>query len=200
MNSRELTINDIEDIKSCIFHHNTIYGVPIDHASLLQKLQNMLTVGRVYGCYDNNICVGISTQHFWKIIPIWIFSNVYVKNSKSTLKLTDYYAEVCLSMMAAGIKYAETKEYFEFYYVVRDSISTSRKKNVKKVIETVNPSLFLERYEIENIHFLSNLADIKWDYIREIIGDVGIKTLSSQNNKTLVIRRGRLSRAAREIN
>jgi hypothetical protein len=103
-------------------------------------------------------------------------------------------------MMAAGIKYAETKEYFEFYYVVRDSISTSRKKNVKKIIETVNPSLFLERYEIENIHFLSNLADIKWDYIREIIGDVGIKTLSSQNNKTLVIRRGRLSRAAREIN
>jgi hypothetical protein len=141
----------------------------------------------------------MATQNFWKMIPVWVFSNVYVKNSKSTLKLTDYYAEVVLSLMQEGIKYAETKEYFEFYYVVRDSLKTSRKKTVKKVIENVNPSLFLQRYEFENIHFLSKLSDIKWEYLRGILGDAGVKALSNQNNKILVIRRCRLSRASREI-
>jgi hypothetical protein len=198
MYSKELTITDIDDIKSCIYHHTTIYGVPIDHDKLLKRITNIMSMGKAYGCYDNDECVGIATQFFWKTMPVWNFSNVYVKNSKSTLKLTDYYTEVVLSLMHEGIKYAETKECFEFYYMVRDTLKTSRKKTVKKVIEKVNPELFLQRYEFENIHFLTCVEDIKWDYLRTIIGDIGIKALSGQNNKTLVIRRVRLSRAARE--
>ena len=196
MNSRELTIDDLDDIKSCIFHHNTIYGVPIPHTALLKRLGDLLSKGRVYGCYDNGECVGVAAQFFWKSMPVWEFSNVYLKTSKTTLKLTDYYAEVTLSLMHEGIKYAESQGSYEFYYVLRDNLKTARKKTVKKVIEKVNPELFLERYEFENIHFLTSLEDIKWDYIRLLIGEVGLKALA--NNKTLVIRRCRLSRAARE--
>lgn len=195
MYSKELTIDDLDDIKSCIYHHNTIYGVPIDHESLLLKIQNIFTYGKVYGCYDNDECIGIGTQYFWKAMPVWIFSNVYVKNSAATLRLTDYHIEVVSMLMYEAIKYAETKECFEFYYVLRDRLNTSRKKNDRKVFQTVNPAI-LERYEFENMHFLSTIEDIKWDYIRSIIGQTGVTAI--QNKKLLVVRRGRLSRAARE--
>jgi hypothetical protein len=197
MYARELSILDIEDIKDCIFHHSTMYGQTINHDNLLQKMRDMLVHGKVYGCYDEGKCVGVSTQQFWKAMPFWIWSNVYVKNSQLNLKLTDYYASVISTLLDESIKYAETKEYFEFYYVLRDNLKTLRKKSSRKVFETTIPGV-LEKYEFENIHFLTELKDIKWDYINQLIGDVGIKVLESNKNKVLVIRRGRLSRAARE--
>jgi hypothetical protein len=47
MYSKELTITDIDDIKSCIYHHTTIYGVPIDHAILQERIVDMLVSGKV---------------------------------------------------------------------------------------------------------------------------------------------------------
>jgi len=197
MYSKELTINDLDDIKSCIYHHGTIYGIPINHDSLLEKLKNLLISGKVYGCYDNGECVGIASQYFWKRMPVWDFSNVYLKTNKSTMRMTDYYSNVNTSLMYEGIKYAETKECFEFYYVSRDTNNTVRKNKNKQLMDIANPAL-TQRYEIENMHFLNSLSDIKWDYIKVLIGDVGIQALSAQHKKTLVVRRGRLTRAARE--
>ena len=202
MYARELSILDIEDIKDCIYHHSTIYGHPIDHNALLQRMHDMLEHGKVYGCYDDGKCVGVATQFFWKLIPMWVFSNVYVKNDLSNLRLTTYYIEVISTIMSEAITYAETKDYFEFYYVLRDSLKTSRKKTTRKVFEITIPGV-LEKYEFENIHFLTSLQDIKWDYINKLIGDVGLRVLEANakkvnSNKVLVIRRGRLSRAVRE--
>jgi len=198
MYSKELTRDDLDDIKSCIYHHTTIYGVPIDHEKLLKKIMFIMDEGKVYGCYENGECIGIATQFFWKTMPVWTFSNLYVKNSRTTLRMTDYYAEVILSLMEEGAKYAESKECFEFYYVVRDNLKTARKKSNRQVIDNTNSGLLADKYEFENLHFLKSVDDIKWDYLRVIVGDVGMMALASRNNRMLVVRRARLSRAARE--
>ncbi len=196
MTVRQLTINDISDIKSCIHHHKTIYNIPIDHTELLNRIVNLLNTDRVYGYYKDGECLAIASQKFVSYMPFWILSNLYVKNNNSNLLLTDYYTEIISDLMTAGINYAETQGYYEFYYVFRDSERTTRKKYFRKRLEITHTEI-LERYEFENMHLLKSEQDVKWDYIRQLIGEAGMAALAK--NKTLVIRRCRLKREAREI-
>ena len=180
-------------ISDCVNQHNFIYGVPIDKTMIINRFIYFFedTTKNVIGCFEGENCIGICTQHLWKEIPGWVLSNLFVKTPENNI-LTKKYFKVWAALMDFTTSLAESKSYFDMYYVVRDSNDLYRKSWGKKELENSNTSNFAERYEVHTIHVLRSPDDVKWPYLARLIGDIGVQALSPPHNKILHVRRATL--------
>lgn len=80
-----LNTNETDIINNCISKHATCYGVTIDHSALLKRIENIIENGCVWGIFDKNHCLGICSQIFWKKIPAWVMSNLYLNIDTTNL-------------------------------------------------------------------------------------------------------------------
>jgi len=186
MFARNLSLSDLDYARTCILDHPTCYGIKIDHRVLIERISELIKNNTVVGVFQDDMCLGISSQTFWATIPIWHMSNLYLKRNSQGLYMGDKEFNVIGLLLEASIKNAESKGYFEFYYVIRDSLSFSRKNQGYDAISKSNPNVAI-RYRFENIHILKSEDDIKWQYLENLVGALGRQAL--KNKKTLIIRR-----------
>ena len=193
LTTRLLTSSDLHLISDCVNQHNFIYGVPIDKTVILNRFISTFDDDHknVVGCFEGDSCVGVCTQHLWKQIPGWVLSNLFVKTPDNNI-LTRKYFRVWGALMEFTTKLAESKSYFDMYYVVRDNNDLYRKSWGKKELENSNDSSFTERYEVRTMHVLRSPEDVKWAYLMRMVGDLGIQALSPPHNKILHVRRATL--------
>jgi hypothetical protein len=195
---RKINLSNINDVEECVNSNKMVYGVSINHKEVIDNIKTHIETGNVLGAYIDDDCVAVCTQKFWVKLPVWIMSNFYVKNILNNSYLTKNNAVILCELMEHCIKLAEEKNYYEFYYVIRDNITTDRKRYLRKMLDISTPDI-TKRYEFENIHILKSVNDIKWSYISDIIGNIGFKFLEkNKDKKIIIVRRGRLSRNFRE--
>lgn len=185
---RQLSSNDLAAINTCIQHHDKMYGVPIDQASIFSKFEYHLSENKVFGAYSDGDLIGICTQSGWEMMPVWTLSNLFMINNQSTLLLSDQFIRIIGAMMETAIATAEKENRYEFYYVIRDSKQQSRKSHGLDIIARANNTV-ASRYDYTTIHVLNSESKIEWQYIKNIIGDIGIKSISAPYNKILNLRR-----------
>lgn len=184
---RNLTLSDIDLIKQCIYKHDSMYGIAINHDEYVNRYLNSIKNSYAVGAFLNDECLGIVSQQFWETMPIWTMTNLFLMTSdnsfysKKMIKVTGALMEQC-------IRNAESHERYEFYYLLRDTEKLSRKSQTRDIISKSN-SYISNRYDFINIHMIKSLEDVKWKYISNLLGDIGIRAISFPNNKTLAIRR-----------
>lgn len=193
-----LKISDINDIEKCILSHKTMYGVSIQHDYHIKKYKELITNG-VYqnkykglavGAYENDSCVGVCTQLFWQNMPIWNPSNLFILNQDdSFLYLSIKKIEILGALLDKMINIAEKVNYFEFYYIVRDSVKQTRlNKGLQKIFPITYPSIS-NRYLFFDTQILKSINDIKYATTDTMLGEVGKAALIPPNNKTLIVRK-----------
>lgn len=186
MFARNLSLDDVDHALSCILDHHTCYGIKIDHNVLIDRIAELIKNNIVVGVFQDDVCLGISSQTFWASMPIWHMSNLYLKRNSPGLYMGDKELRIIGLLLEKSIKNAEAKEYFEFYYVIRDSLSFNRKNQGYDTISKSNPDV-ATRYRFDNIHILKSEDDVKWSYLENLVGALGRQAL--KNKKTLIIRR-----------
>ena len=193
LTTRLLTTSDLHLISDCVNQHNFMYGVPIDKTIIINRFISTFDDSNknVIGCFEGKNCIGVCTQQLWIQVPGWILSNLFVKTTDNNI-LTRKYFRVWGALMEFTTTLAESKSYFDMYYVVRDNDNLYRKSWGKKELENSSVSSFTKRYEVRTIHILRSPNDIKWPYIKRLIGDIGIQALSPPHNKVLHVRRATL--------
>ncbi len=191
---RILSKNDLDHVYSCLVEHDTCYGVKIDHEVLLERNRELIDTGNVLGAFVGGYCLGVCSQKFWKLLPAWVLSNLYLKKNSQGLYMGKKEFNVVGALMEFGIKNAESKNYFEFYYVVRDGVKPSRKLQGLNYFLETNPDI-PNRYNFDNIHILQSREDVNWAYLDNIVGIVGKTALD--NKKTLVVRRATIKQEYR---
>jgi hypothetical protein len=188
MKVRQLTSNDLKDIEWCIRQHKTCYTVPIRHDEVISRVMELTDSGYVCGVYDGQDCVGICTQSYWSRRPVWTISNLYLSIVTDNLYMGKKHLDIIGLLMENTILKAESKNIFEFYYVIRDNLDyhvTRKKQGFDSISQS--SSYVATRYRFENIHYLKSVNDIKWEYIKDLIGNIGASAL--EKNKSLLIRR-----------
>jgi hypothetical protein len=184
---RNLTMADIDVIKQCIYKHDTMYGVPIIHDTYIQRYIKNIEVSYAVGAFIGDECMGICSQFFWKRMPVWSLTNLFLMTSDN-LFYSRKMITVTGALMEQCIKNAESHERYEFYYVIRDTEHLTRKGLTRDIISKSN-SYISERYDFINVNTIKSTADVKWEYIIDLIGDIGMSAISPPHNKTLAIRR-----------
>lgn len=198
LTARNLTLADLGNINNCIQRHTTMYSVPMEHGLILDRFRNYINDHKAVGVFEGDECVGVSTQYFWSKMPIWSASNMFLLTNTDSLFLTKNTIIIMGMLLEQMIANGENDDRYEFYYVTRDSTKLSKKiKSYNTIMETNTP--VAKRYDYIDIHVLTNANDIKWDYVREIVGEHGLKALSPPYNKTLIIRKGILKSEYRKI-
>jgi len=195
---RLLQQKDVGLIENCVYSHNTVYGVPIVYDAVLERFDFYLRGNNknVYGVFVDSDCVGVCTQNLWEMIPFWTMSNLYLKNNFLNKFLNDNFMFIMGKLVEEAIIRAEEKQYYDFFYVIRDTATLSRKLKGRTVWEEKN-QFISDRYDIINVHTLQSSDDMRWGYIADMIGETGIKAL--QNKKILTIRRASLRSSLRPV-
>lgn len=184
---RNLTMADLHVIEKCVYKHDTMYGVPIHHDVYIQRYISNIENSYAVGAFIDGKCMGICCQVFWVNMPVWTLTNLFLMTSgnmfygKKMITMTGAIMEQC-------IRNAESDERYEFYYVIRDTEQLSRKDQTKDIISKSN-SYISERYDFINVQTLKSPDDVKWPYISNLIGDIGMSAISYPHNKTLAVRR-----------
>jgi hypothetical protein len=166
------------------------YGVKIDALNICQKIFKLTISDYVAGVYENNECIGICTQQYWTRLPVWTISNLYLKKRTDNVYMGKNQLSIIGLMMDHTTSIAESRGYFEFYYVIRDNINgIARKKQGFDHISISNP-MVATKYRFENMHLINNKSDLKWPYVHDLIGSIGLSAL--EKSKSLIIRRATL--------
>lgn len=189
MITRNLDLDDLSQVKACIEEHTTMYSVPINHTDVLSRIESYIKNQYAVGCFDNNKCIGVSTQFFWSSMPIWSASNLFISPGiPDSNYLSDLKIKIMGSLMQQMISNGEKDDRYEFYYITRDSKSFSKKIKSYNTIQKSNNEV-AERYDYIDLHIIQTPDDIKWPYIRELLGNIGMVAIQPPYNKTLIVRK-----------
>jgi len=185
--SRNLTIDDLNIVNQSIKNHDSMYGIPINHDVIIDRYSKLIMNHNAVGAFENNECLGICTQNFWEVMPVWTLSNLFLASGNNSF-MSKKMIQVLGSLTEQCIKYAESLERYEFYYLLRDTKDFNRKTQTRNIISESNEYIS-NRYDFVNIHLINSSDDVKWKYISNLLGDIGLKAISPPYNKTLLVRR-----------
>lgn len=184
---RNLTIDDMHHVRQCVTAFDTMYSVPIDHDEIIHRVEWYINEQYAVGCFDGTECVGICTQFFWPRMPIWSASNLFIRHNSSSF-LSNNKLEIMGTLMSGMIANGEKDGRYEFYYVTRDSTKASKKQKSYRHIEKTVTDV-AQRYDYIDLHILKAGVPLRWDYVKDIIGKIGVIAINPPFNKTLIVRK-----------
>ena len=150
--TKNLSINDINDIKDMIAEHSTMYGVEFDRDIIIERYRNTIMNHAAVGAYENDVLLGICTQYYWETMPVWTFSNMFMKSSENSY-MSKKMIQTLGHMTEHCIMNAERKNIYEFYYLFRDTDKFIRKNQTRDIISQSN-TYVSSRYDFINMHMI----------------------------------------------
>jgi hypothetical protein len=195
--TKNLTISDMIDVKDLIAEHTTMYGVAFDHDVVVSRYRNCILNHHAVGAYENDTLIGICTQYYWETMPVWTFSNLFMRANENAY-LSKKMIQTLGDITEHCIKNAEQDHIYEFYYLFRDTDKFSRKNQTRDIISQSNTAVS-SRYDFINMHMIKKREHVKWAYLESFLGDVGFQAIASPHNKTLILRRATIKPEFRTI-
>lgn len=185
--TRNLSVIDMIDVKDLIAEHTLMYGVAFDHEKIMGRYRNCIMNHNAVGAYENDVLIGICTQYYWETMPVWTYSNMFLKSSDNAY-MSKKMIQTLGDMTEHCIINAEQKEFYEFYYLFRDTDKFIRKNQTRDIISQSN-TYVSSRYDFLNMHMIKKREDVKWAYLESFLGEVGYQAIAPPYNKTLILRR-----------
>ena len=127
------------DVKDLIAEHTLMYGVEFDHDVVLSRYRNCIMNHDAVGAYENDALIGICTQYYWETMPVWTFSNMFLKSSDNAY-MSKKMIQTLGGMTEHCIMNAEKKEVNEWINSLVDAeYHPSVSKN--ELLETIKSKL-----------------------------------------------------------
>lgn len=189
MKTRLCGAEDLPDMIRILNSYKFLYGIDMDSSGIREFHKNSLITGVnnpnmsvIAAVDDSDNILGYCLQRFTPT-NCWIIRCCYIDHREGE---TQYNAsKIGGQILEAMCLNAEFKNYFNFYYVVRDI-------GRKRVEMTLNATdLVKEKYNIDDIEYISPFTTSKNDRtVQHILG-----RLNGKNPKPLIIRHGYLKKS-----
>lgn len=168
---------DYEEMKRIVSSHAFMYGVKIDAARFVARLDRSTKDSMTISIFRDGKLFGCAKQNFWSNLPIWSVGSMFFDDNRNSPSVFEG-GRALFEFMSAR---AEADDRYDYYYVVRDT-GTLRKDMTSKI-----DTAFATRYDVIDVevvppHTLPKCKAFEWM----------LDALSGHNTKTLVIRHGYL--------
>lgn len=181
MQSQLCSISDIDQIVQVIKSNPTMYGIDITshHENLISIITKYIeTPSRTNFpiCYKKDDKVfGVVLQTLWEEMPFWSAGNLFIDQSSVQGVLFTETVEICHDMLNYMLFSAESRNYYDYFSVVRQSKIGSRDKFLSDKFKT--------EYNINNLATIMPYAIPEFVLYRKLLGYT-----CGNNSKQLVIR------------